>query len=77
MDAVRCNPKDWTALESQRSTNGEEVIEGHRHAIRAMGVQAMVTHAYAKADGKPVQNGGNNDETPTSSEQSRDGRGVE
>ena len=55
VDAMRRDPENRPALERQRPADGQEVLEGLRRLVAAMGVQPVVAQADAEADGEPVQ----------------------
>ena len=55
VDAMRGHPENRPALERQRSTEGEKVLESLRGLVAAVGVKPMITQADAEADGHPVQ----------------------
>ena len=74
---VRGDPEDRPAFQRQGAANGKEVLQKPRYLIRAMGVQAMVTHADAEADGHPVQKNGHGEDAPTEHEKRGNGSDVQ
>ena len=77
MDAVGGHPKYGSAFEGQRATEAQEILSHFGNLVTAMGVQAVIAHADATADGQPIEEGGDHDGAPFKEERSRDGAGVE
>src|SRR5262249_7061557 len=58
VQTVGGHPEDRAALERERPAQGEKILEDLGRLEAAVGVQPVVAHADAEADGSPVQNGG-------------------
>jgi hypothetical protein len=75
VNPVRGHPEDRPAFHGQCSADGKEVLEPLRNDVGAMGVQAMVTHADAPANGDPVEDSGDDQRAPL--EEKRGGKRTE
>jgi hypothetical protein len=55
VNAVRGNPENRPAFQSQGSANRKEILQPSRNFIGSMGMQAMITHTDAQTSGHPEQ----------------------
>jgi len=58
MNAVRGDPEDGAAFESERGENGQKIFDPLGSAIAAMGEQTMIADADAQAGGDPPEKNG-------------------
>jgi len=77
VDSVRGHPEEGAAFKSQSAANREEVLERQRYSVRAVGVQAVIPHAYAESNRHPIQKNRDDEGAPTEHEESGDGSHVE
>ena len=70
--AVRRDPGDRAAFESERAANSQEVLNPARRFVPAVRQQAVVTHADAEAAGNPIQHDGECERLPGKEEERSD-----
>src|SRR6187399_1847027 len=72
VDAVRRDPENRAAFQSQSSADGEEVLEGLRNVIRTMRMQPVIAQADPEANRHPVNGHGDKHDLPTEHEERGD-----
>ncbi len=54
VNPMRRHPENRPSLQRQGSANGQEILQGSRKFVRAVGVQAVITHANPQSDTHPI-----------------------
>jgi hypothetical protein len=77
MLAMGGHPEDRPALERQRTADCQEIFEQPGRLEPAVGVQPVIPHADAQADGHPVEDRGRDQMRPGEGEERGDRLNVE
>ncbi len=65
MDAMSCNPGNWSAFQGECSANSQEVFNGFGDLVSPVHEEPMIAHPNARIDGDDIQDCPNNEVAPT------------
>ena len=77
MDAMRGDPEDGSAFQSERAAKGEEIFHPVGSLVAAMSEQAVIAHADTEASGGAIKNDGQGHACPRQHKERGDSAHVE
>jgi hypothetical protein len=77
MEAMYTHPEEWSAFQSQRRANREQILDPFWRFVTAMGKQTVVAHADTQAAGDPPKQKGHSQRLPAEHEECSYGADVE
>jgi hypothetical protein len=76
MLTMDCDPQEGPSFQSRHAANRKKILKPLGGGVRAMGEQPVITHAKSQAARHPVQEGRDEQRTPTEEEKRRHSANV-